>query len=71
MPDWVAGRLRIVDLKINNVVFLFEEPSEEAMLMGLLPRLLPEGATVRYVVFEGKSGLGNAVGLPTSRLVID
>jgi hypothetical protein len=27
------------------------------MLTGLLPRLLPEGTTVRYVVFEGKQDL--------------
>jgi len=40
-----------------EIVFLLEERSAEAMLQGLLPRLLPEGVQVRYVVFEGKQDL--------------
>ena len=42
---------------MTELVFLLEEPSAEAMLMGLLPRLLPEDTTVRYIVFEGKQDL--------------
>lgn len=43
---------------MNELVFLLEEASARAMLEGLLPRLpLPEGTTVRYLVFEGKSDL--------------
>lgn len=39
------------------LVFFLEEPSAKAMLNGLLPRLLPAGWQVRYVVFEGKQDL--------------
>jgi len=40
-----------------ELVFLLEEASAQAMLEGLLPKLLPEGTTVRYITFEGKSDL--------------
>ncbi len=42
---------------MNELVFFLEELSAEAMLKGLLPRLLPPGVRVRYVVFEGKQDL--------------
>ncbi len=42
---------------MSELVFLLEEPSAREMLNGLLPRLLPDGLTVRYIVFEGKSDL--------------
>jgi hypothetical protein len=42
---------------MKEIVFFLEEPSAEAMLQGLLPRLLPEGLTTRFVVFEGKQDL--------------
>ena len=42
---------------MRELVFLLEEASAQAMLEGLLPKLLPDGATVRYLVFEGKSDL--------------
>ena len=42
---------------MRELVFLLEEASAQAMLEGLLPKLLPEGITVRYLVFEGKSDL--------------
>jgi hypothetical protein len=42
---------------VNEIVFLLEEASAKAMLEGLLPRLLPENITVRYIVFEGKQDL--------------
>ena len=42
---------------MSEIVFFLEEPSAEAMLQGLLPRLLPEGARTRFVVFEGKQDL--------------
>lgn len=39
------------------LVFFLEEPSARAMLEGLLPRLLPAGWEVKYVIFEGKQDL--------------
>lgn len=42
---------------MSELVFLLEEPAAEAMLQGLLPRLLPRDIPVRYVVFEGKQDL--------------
>ncbi len=42
---------------MNELVFFLEELSAEAMLKGLLPRLLPPEVRVRYVVFEGKQDL--------------
>ncbi len=44
---------------MSELVFLLEEDSAKAMLEGLLPRLLPDGLPVRYIVFEGKSDLDN------------
>ncbi len=37
--------------------FLLEEPSSEAFLAGLLPRVLPEGTTWNLHVFQGKTDL--------------
>ena len=37
--------------------FLLEEASAEKMLAGLLPRLLPENASWRFLVFRGKPDL--------------
>lgn len=42
---------------MRELVFLLEEASAQAMLEGLLPKLLPDGTTVRYLTFEGKSDL--------------
>ncbi|MCY2964872.1 MAG: DUF4276 family protein [Planctomycetota bacterium] len=42
---------------MSEIVFLLEEYSAQAMLEGLLPRLLPPQFTVRYIVFEGKQDL--------------
>jgi hypothetical protein len=42
---------------MSELVFLLEEPSAAAMLAGLMPRLLPQDTTVRYIVFEGKQDL--------------
>jgi hypothetical protein len=42
---------------MRRLVFFLEEPSARAMLNGLLPRLLPAGWLVIYVVFEGKQDL--------------
>lgn len=39
------------------LVFLLEEPSARDLLEGLLPKLLPPGLVVRYLVFEGKQDL--------------
>jgi hypothetical protein len=42
---------------MNEIVFLLEEMSAEAMLEGLLPRILPSGLPYRFIVFEGKQDL--------------
>lgn len=39
------------------LAFFLEEQSAKEMLKGLLPRLLPSGVAVKYVVFEGKQDL--------------
>ncbi|MCY3537811.1 MAG: hypothetical protein OXH24_09125 [Cyanobacteria bacterium MAG IRC3_bin_20] len=39
------------------LAFLLKERSAKEMLKGLLPRLLPAGMEVRYMVFEGKQDL--------------
>ena len=41
----------------QQLVFFLEEPSAREMLKGVLPKLLPEGISVQYVVFEGKQDL--------------
>ncbi|MCF6355470.1 MAG: DUF4276 family protein [Candidatus Polarisedimenticolaceae bacterium] len=40
-----------------QLVFFLEGPSEEALLSGMLPELLPHDVKPRYVVFEGKQDL--------------
>ena len=42
---------------MSELVFFLEERSAEAMLDGLLPRILPEGVAYRCIVFEGKQDL--------------
>jgi hypothetical protein len=42
---------------MKEIVFFLEEPSAEAMLGALLPRLLPADVTYRCIVFEGKQDL--------------
>ena len=42
---------------MSEIVFFLEEPSAQALLEGLLPRLLPQGQSIRYLVFEGKQDL--------------
>jgi hypothetical protein len=42
---------------MREIVFLLEEPSAAEMLKGVLPRLLPDNFTPRYLVFEGKQDL--------------
>jgi hypothetical protein len=42
---------------MTTLVFFLEEPSAREMLQGFLPRILPPGIDVRYVVFEGKTDL--------------
>jgi hypothetical protein len=39
------------------LVLLLEEPSAQAMLEGVLSRILPEDVVPRYIVFEGKQDL--------------
>ncbi|MBM9536233.1 DUF4276 family protein [Desulfobulbus alkaliphilus] len=40
-----------------TLVFFLEGPSEKEMLHGLLPKLIPAGINVRYLVFRGKQDL--------------
>lgn len=40
-----------------HVIFLLEEPSTEALLQSLLPKLLPSGAEFDLIVFQGKNDL--------------
>ncbi|MBL4702392.1 MAG: DUF4276 family protein [Phycisphaeraceae bacterium] len=42
---------------MNELVFLLEESSAEAMLRGVLPRLCSDNIAIRYIVFEGKQDL--------------
>ena len=42
---------------MNEVVFLLEEPSAQDLLEGLLPRLIPDHWSVRYIPFQGKQDL--------------
>ena len=42
---------------MNQLVFFLEESSAREMLKNLLPRILPDNVTVRYVVFDGKQDL--------------
>lgn len=40
-----------------TLVFCLEEPSAKEMLQGMLPKLLPDNVTPRYIVFHGKQDL--------------
>jgi hypothetical protein len=42
---------------MSEIVFFLEEPSAEALLQGLLPRILPQQWHFRCIVFEGKQDL--------------
>jgi hypothetical protein len=42
---------------MRELVFFLEEASAQAMLEGLLPKLIPGDVTPRYVTFEGKQDL--------------
>ncbi len=42
---------------MTEIVFFLEEPSAREMLKGVLPKLLPQNMTLRFVVFEGKQDL--------------
>jgi len=42
---------------MRTLVLFLEEPSAQAMLEGLLPRVLPPGVELRFIVFEGKQDL--------------
>ncbi len=47
---------------MKQLVLFLEEASAKAAFEGLLPRVLPEDVTVRYVVFEEKSDLEKQLG---------
>ncbi len=42
---------------MSELVFFLEEPSAQAMLEGLLPKLIPTSVRCRFIVFEGKQDL--------------
>ena len=42
---------------MSQIVFFLEEPSAKEMLNGVLPKILPETMTAKYVVFQGKQDL--------------
>jgi hypothetical protein len=42
---------------MRELVFLLEEESAQAMLEGLLPRILPAGVIPRFIPFQGKQDL--------------
>jgi len=46
---------------MRQLVIFLEERSAEAMLQGLLPRILPEGVSHRCVPFEGKQDLDKQI----------
>lgn len=47
---------------MSTLVFLLEEPSAQDALEGILPRILPNGVNVQYLVFEGKQDLERRMG---------
>lgn len=49
-------------------VFFLEELSARAMLEGLLPRIAPQPADIRYIVFERETGHGEATGEKDAQL---
>ncbi len=42
---------------MKTIVFFLEEPSAREMLVGLLPKILPDGVQSRFLVFQGKQDL--------------
>ena len=40
-----------------TLVFLLEEPSAEEMLKGILPKIIPDNVSPRFIVFQGKQDL--------------
>lgn len=42
---------------MSTLAFFLEEPSAKEMLQGVVPRIIPEGVSVRYVPFEGKQDM--------------
>ena len=47
---------------MKNLVCFLEEPSAKEMLMGILPRLLPDDIHCHYIVFEGKQDMDKQLG---------
>ena len=39
---------------MKTLVFCLEEPSAKEMLKGVLPRILPDDVTARFIIFKGK-----------------
>lgn len=45
----------------RELVFLLEEPSMRELLVGLLPRILPQGVTTVLIAHEGKTDLERSI----------
>ncbi|RWX51044.1 hypothetical protein VU01_12234 [Candidatus Electrothrix marina] len=62
---------------MTTLVFFLEEPSAKEMLLGILPKILPEHVVPRFIVFEGKQDLEKQLvrklklwQLPDSRFIV-
>jgi len=44
---------------MNEIVFFLEEPSAEALLKSIIPRIFRHAPSCRFVVFDGKQDLDN------------
>ncbi|MBW2298116.1 MAG: hypothetical protein JRF32_10985 [Deltaproteobacteria bacterium] len=42
---------------MKTIVFCLEEPSAKEMLKGVLPRILPDDVSTKYIIFQGKQDL--------------
>ncbi len=42
---------------MKTIVFCLEEPSAKEMLQGVLPRILPDDVSPRFIIFQGKQDL--------------
>ncbi len=42
---------------MKTLVFCLEEPSAKEMLKGVLPRILADDVTIRFIIFKGKQDL--------------
>ncbi len=48
---------------MKTIVFFLEEPSAREMLKGILPEILPDNVTPKFIIFQGKQDLDKNLGL--------